>query len=281
MTLNLTIISTWGIWQSSDHRLVDTATSMPLDNFSVKHVLLRCPDGSALLAYAGAGRVGDVDLSNWIREMLRGESRTLDQSFILIRENATRDLAPLLRGQNIYHMFSIGAFLTERPWAIQIRNFNVTSGRPDAIVDHFDTVAKQIDGPGQGFIFGDFNAVTRQDHDKLMVAATRKPRRPRDFRNLLASINRRAAETPSGKKTVTPHCVTTYVAPKGEPFESEFHDAAGAPAPPVVPTLLFGIDTTDIQRALLDSQDHGGASLQHEVERAGKESVVPKNRLRR
>src|SRR5712691_6613249 len=153
MTLNLTIVNTWGIWQCSDHRLVDPATGELVDNYSIKHVILRCPDGAALLAYAGAGRIGSLDLSDWIRETLRGESRTLDQSFILIRENATRDLAPLLRARGIHHMFSIGVFLAGRPWVVQIRNFTAQAGVLNGTtLDHFETVAKEITDVGQGFV---------------------------------------------------------------------------------------------------------------------------------
>jgi hypothetical protein len=58
MTLNLTIVSSAGVWQCSDHRLVELdprsgQVVRVIDDFSVKHVIFRCPDGSALLAYSG------------------------------------------------------------------------------------------------------------------------------------------------------------------------------------------------------------------------------------
>jgi hypothetical protein len=49
-------------------------------DYSIKHAIFRCPDGVALLAYAGQGRINSLDLSDWLRETLRGETRTLDQS---------------------------------------------------------------------------------------------------------------------------------------------------------------------------------------------------------
>ncbi len=279
MTLNLTIVNSAGIWQSSDHRLVDQDTLKLLDDFSIKHVNLRCPDGAALLAYAGIGRVGAVHLSDWIRETLRGESRSLDQSFMLIRENASRDLGRLLKRKGIRHMFSIGAFLQGRPWAVQIRNFNLEGGLFGPVLDHFETIAKEITGPGRGFVFGDPAAIRPQDQEKLMALAARKPRRPKEFRDLLASINRRAAQTKSGARTVSPHCVTTYIPPAGEPFESEFYDVKGAPRPLVIPVLLFRIDLTEMQRALL-GQSNKEAAASHDIERAARDAVSPKNRLR-
>ena len=108
------------------HRLTDPRTGRIVDDDVVKHVFLRCSDGAALLAYAGIGRLSGVEISDWIRETLRGESRTLDQSLILLRENATRDLGPQLKGR-MHHMFSIGAFLNGVPWFVQIRNFHALS----------------------------------------------------------------------------------------------------------------------------------------------------------
>lgn len=249
MTLNLTIANRWGIWQSSDHRLTDAKTGKVVDDYSVKHLILRCPDGAALLCYAGIGRVNGLDLSDWLRETLRGETRSLDQSFILIRENATRDLAPLLRTQNIQHMFSIGAFLKANPWVVQIRNFGPRGG---AVLDHFDTVAKQIDEAGLGFSWGGgANVLASGDGELLATAANKKPRTPKEFRNLLASINRRAARTKSGQKTISPSCVTSYIPPAGEPADLEFHESKGAPKPMVIPLLLFGIDLSEMQRTLM------------------------------
>ncbi len=256
-----------------------------MDDYSIKHVILRCPDGAALLAYAGAGRINSLDLSDWLREILRGESRTLDQTCIHIRENATRDLAPLLRAPNIQHMFSIGAFLQGRPWVVQIRNFDPLAG--GIILNHFDTVAKEISHAGQGFIFGgDPGAVVPSDQKRLMTIAAKKPRHPKDFRKLLASINYRAAASKAGR-SISRGCVTSYIPPAGEPFESEFHNTTGGPRSMIVPMLLFGIDLTEIQRTLMPTASLSSSSEtelalnQTAVEQAGKRSVLPRNRLRR
>src|SRR5688572_18219821 len=106
MSLNLTIINHFGIWQCSDHRLVNTVTMRLEDDESIKQVQMRCRDGTATIAYVGIGRLGRVQIFDWIRETLRGESRTVDESLILLRENATRDLGPYLRGRRLHHMFT-------------------------------------------------------------------------------------------------------------------------------------------------------------------------------
>jgi len=274
MTLNLTIVNEWGIWQCSDHLLSD-------GTHSIKHAIIRCDDGVALLAYAGVGKEGLVHISDWIRETLRGQSLSLDQTFLLIRENATRDLAPQLRARGWYHMFSIGAFLAGRPWAVQIRNFlaNNPLGPFGLVLDRFENVAKDMTGTGQGFMFGPPDSLTLPDLKLLSVIGTRKPRKPKDFRNLLAAMNRRASRTSVGKNKISAACVTTYIPPAGEPAEVEFHDAAGVPSRlshRVVPTLLFGIDVSEMARVL-------PGRLQDDafVEQAARTAVTTKNRLRR
>ena len=99
MTLNLILINQSGIWQSSDLRLIDPRTGYLMDDFSVKHVTLRCTDGTAVVAYTGVGSVGGVHISDWVRQILRGESRTVDQSLIFLRERATEDLGPIVNGR--------------------------------------------------------------------------------------------------------------------------------------------------------------------------------------
>src|SRR5262249_17221605 len=106
MTFTLTLINRHGIWQSSDLRLTDPRSGASVDEYSCKHVALRCADGSALLTYAGLGRVHGVHLSDWLREFLRGENRSLDQTVQLIRQRASEDLGRVAR--STHHMFVIG-----------------------------------------------------------------------------------------------------------------------------------------------------------------------------
>src|SRR4051794_4115793 len=97
MTLILTIVAPWGVWQSSDHRLTDVQPGGRIvgarPNYSIKHVTIRCNDGGALVGYTGLGRVNGADVSDWLRRQLRGESRSLDETLILIRERADKYLA--------------------------------------------------------------------------------------------------------------------------------------------------------------------------------------------
>ena len=63
---------------------------------------------------------------------------------------------------------------------------------------------------------------------------------------------------------------------------------AAAPAPLVVPMLLFGIDMTEVERTAMRQTatlrglpDRTEALFQQESEQAAKRAVIPRNRLRR
>ena len=103
MTLNLTIVAPG----ASGNLLTNRVTSG--NDESVKQLIIRCTDESALVAYAGMGLYKGVELSDWIREFLRGETRSLRDTLILLRDRATQDLGSELRARQWRHMFTVGA----------------------------------------------------------------------------------------------------------------------------------------------------------------------------
>jgi len=284
MTLNLTIVNQWGIWQASDHRLTHPGSGRTLDESSVKHVQLNCVDGTALIVYCGAGRIGSVTISDWIVETLRGEQRTVDSSLVLLRENATKDIAPHMLHVGLPHMFSIGAFVRGQRWVAQIRNFPYKGGVQGPVSDSFVTIARNFsDQPGQGFWFGTPGLVSKSQESKLMSIARRKPRHPEEFEKLLAKFIATAAKTSVGRRTISASCVTSFITPDGSPGHSTFHGEKGVHGnkPMVIPSLLFGIDVTPMLRGVLSNVLHmkNGAPTPP-VESAGRAAVAPRNRLR-
>jgi hypothetical protein len=275
MTLNLMVINRSGIWQSADMRLTNPQSGRREEDHSVKQVVLRCTDGTAVVAYTGVGSVGRVQTSDWIRQVLRGESRTVDESLIFLREQATKDLGPIVDGR-YHHLFTIGAFLAGRPWAAQIRNFEISSGSVGPATRNFTTVAMPVGDAGAYFALWN-PCVVKSDLRTLNRVAGVTPRKPNQFSRLLAAINRRAAAASAGY-SVSPHCVTTYVPPEGESCEQEVHDVKGATTPVIIPFLLFGIDMTDAQRHIAQAMNSG---VIPEMDQIWQESVIPRNPLSR
>src|SRR6266481_54814 len=87
----------------------------------------------------------------------------------------------------------------------------------------------------------------------------------------IALLDRRSAATEAGRRSISPHCVTSYVPPTGEPFESEFHDAKGANSALTIPMLLFGIDTTEMQRNVMTALHASWVDCQQSVLGGGRQ----------
>ena len=257
MTLNITIVAPWGIWQCSDLRLTRWPSGEVVDDYSIKHVAARCTDGTALISYTGLGRVGRDSVSDWLRRTIRGESRTVDETLIFIRENATSKLCRAAANLGIRHTFIVGAFLAGRPWAVAVTNMSPDRPLESPPVPEFNTSAIMVGSPRRpmAFVTGARDAVGPEDMALLDRISTRRPKRPIDYRRLLAEINRRASKQRPFGKLITEACVTAYIPPTGEPFEHETH-WWGLTQPSIqrqIPSLLFGIDLTELTKVMTDN----------------------------
>ena len=117
MTLTLMLVAPWGVWQCSDFRL--TRSGRYVDDWSIKHVSVRCLDAAALITYTGAGWVKGFDTSIWLAKQLEGEALSLKETLQLIRTEAS---SQRVRGGSKFHAFIIGAFTEEKPVAYSIEN---------------------------------------------------------------------------------------------------------------------------------------------------------------
>ena len=286
MTLNMTIVAPWGIWQSADRRLTNPSTGKVEDDASIKHVAVRCSDGTALITYTGIGRVHDVPTSDWIRHLIRGENRTVDQTLIMIREAATSTFPAIAPGFEL--TFNIGAFLGKRPWAAVITNRQLNG----SVQTRFETSAIQVDQHNPGvMITGTRLAVSAADSSLLTKAARNKPKRTRFYHELLAGVNLRASSHPTYGRLISPTCITVHMPAKGEPVNFRSHDPTAAATNQRgggIPIVLFGIDMTEISSLVTENLLQRQASVvldeaeaSRRREEVAKQSVVPGNLLKK
>ena len=288
MTLAITLVTPNGVWGSTDHRLTTYPGGKLVTDSSVKHVVIRCPDGSALVSYTGLGRVGSLDVSEWMRGVLRGESRTLDETFVDLRQQATARLGAEAKVANVFHVFLAGAFLGGRPWAVEIKNLRPPSAFwSSGIRAEFETAAisvadSAVMGAGSGW-----DAVSAKDRELLKKISNRKPHNPEDFMRLLGDINRRAADQiRSGSRTVSRACSVVFMPPEGDGVRCEWYgpEEERHLAPKGFSQILFGIDLGEMVRPVLNNfQDLregriSGEAFDRRIEEAGKNSVKPRGR---
>jgi hypothetical protein len=277
-----------GVWCSTDHRLTAYPTGKLITDTSTKHVLLRCTDGAALVAYTGLGRVGKLDVSAWLRGVLRGESRTVDESLIDLREQATARIGRQAQIKRVPHAFVAGAFLGDRLWAIEIRNVrSVQDLEAGRIQPRFETAAFEVTEAGVVRAGGGAQAVGRDDLVQLEELASRRPRRATDFMKLLGDVNRRAAESGRrGAKTVSKSCTVVFMPPSGEGVEVEWYGPENErpQAPSAISHVHLGIDLAEVMAGMQEQMRlHAEGDLSEEELHkrwidAGNRAIKPEDR---
>ncbi len=119
MTFNISIISRYGLWQMCDHRL-----SSNTNDDSLKHVRFHAKDGKGLLTYSGIGSVEGQDISKWVRKLLRGEERNIEEHMHLLLAASNKHLTEICQKNPAVcpHTFSLVAYIAEQPVMIIITN---------------------------------------------------------------------------------------------------------------------------------------------------------------
>jgi hypothetical protein len=273
-TLNLMIVSRWGIWQWSDHRLSEpppNPAAAPLTDFSIKHLVVRCRDGGALVTYCGLGRLpgsDEQDVSDWLRVQIRGDYGTVDQTCERVRERASVLLAGPAAALNLPTVFLIGAFRGGRPLLIYVSNQD-----GDQLLDTFYLRRRAVaDDEALVAVAGHHQAVSQEHMDLLARVANKKPRKQDDFARLLAEVNAQASRHGRG---ISKHCVTSYMPPGIDGIQSTSHGWPSGARAVQVPFVALGVDFTESGKLLIDSLLRGAAIAQEELDAAMRRAVTP------
>jgi hypothetical protein len=246
----MTIVAPWGVWQCSDHRVswIKGRKVVRTEDDSFKHIQVSCRDGVALVTYAGLGAIDkDIYISDWTRRQLRGQTLTVDQSLIQIREEATAKFGRRAAAAGVHHAFVVGAFLQGVPWLAAIWNMRWPPGSPP--VDHFETQALSAEDEPRLLVFGKGGeAIGSEDQALLKRITQHRPKRPEDCSQVLADVHRRAKRSKyPARHTISEQCTTTFMPPSGEGLQTKIHwNPPGRPLFPLVPQLLYGVDLTEL-----------------------------------
>jgi hypothetical protein len=222
---------------------------------SAKHLVVDCSDGWVLLTYTGLGLVrGGKHVSQWAREVLRGQVRTVDQTLVDFSEQAIAKIGRDAKQLGVKHVFLVGAFVQGEPRAALITNVPESPVRPDDVERTFRIVRVAqpvvlVGGSGQD---------TLSDGDRTMLAniAGRRPRDPVSYMKLLGDVNRRAAQQqPERTRSVSLSCTVVFVPPEGVPVKHEWYGPANERPdnPSVFSHIAGGIDLDEIVQPMMDS----------------------------
>ena len=274
MTLNISVISEHGIWQSSDHRLSAPGT-IPNDT-AQKQVIIRGSDGTALVSYTHGSMhlIPGGHLAHWIRRVLRGSTGTVDSFLIELRKEATAELP-----HDSLIGFAIALRAGGQRWGVEITNLQEDGSVGPSFVTrgthHEDTVVG---------VSGYRKALQDADIEQLHQIAMRTTKYPRAMAGALAALNYRVSMRASSAETISPTCTVIYSPPENEPFET-FHLDWSRPAHrretggEQVPMVLFGVDLTEIVNVMLRPEFRPGTAIDtylfsKQVEEAARRSVL-------
>lgn len=271
MTLIITAIKKDVVWQASDNRI--SVNRKYRDDNSVKQLIIQYPEGTALLAWAGLAEIPDKNrtkTTQWVCEILRGETRGLRATLEQIRDRASQEISN-------YHLliFSIAAFINKNPYY-----FEITNG-PYPLKKNFTLYTEVVINP-KAFIGGgggDHLAYSKKSEELLLKMLT-KSGKPFDFENLLAVINKRISEHCSNcTATISPSCVTVFVDSSGKSSQPKGHGGKSEIGKGlVVPHVLLGIDTSELMKAMLNSAKLPPEEFRKEWEKATISAITPRVR---
>lgn len=245
-----------GVWQSVDMRVTN---GRDVDDQAPKQVHVQCVDGTLLLAFTGLAEAEGLRLTDWIRETLRGEHRTIEGHFAHLIERANRDIAngPLRGNGLIIHgvaMHGTGLHPDPSnvppqpgtPYVFETSNLQRHPDGSQSVTDNFTYSAFCVEEPM--FLAGGsgLGGLQSEDHDLIQRAIRYRPKHIKDYNGLLATLNRRVA---SRVPSVSPWCRTVYMPTTGVPLRGRLHldpSNAAPERPAMVPGLAFGIDFTDM-----------------------------------
>lgn len=269
MTLIISLINKSHIWQSADNRI--SINGQFHNDDSIKHISIRTPDGSALVAFTGVAELDSVKTIDWIKEVLRSETRTLMDSFNLLSSKLSQEMKAQSKPGPL--LLSMAIFSGGRAFYGEITNIKKDIR---AISSDFKTTIMEVDR--SMFFVGGSGAkyITKNDIDNLLSLAEIE-KKTDEVHEFLANLNKKVAKSCS--ETVSESCITVDMPASGEPISSKMHEMGGFQEHPV---LFLGIDLTEITKALNtrmnDKHNKSSEHWDHVFQEAADRAIKPRKK---
>jgi hypothetical protein len=124
VTLTITVVTRQRIYQSADFRLINWNDGSYSDFETQKIIPFVKSEFVASVCFAGVGRVGEVDLGEWLDSLIANFPRngSFDQ-FLEQLTSADEFLPRITDSQKRRHTFSVGAFVRTQPQFALVSNF--------------------------------------------------------------------------------------------------------------------------------------------------------------
>jgi hypothetical protein len=201
-----------------------------------------------MIAYAGIGKVNEMQISDWVRGVLRGKKRNLVDHLSVLREAATRKLLPESKEIRTPHTFSIAVYKNGQAMLYVITNRIIQDDR-HKIADEFnwwsvvlpDTRNRFIiNVEGQGAL-----AVSKTEGQDLITKTIRrrvaKQSLGKNVGAVLAYLNAKASRDERSKGLVSQSCMVTYLASPKHCLDHWYFGWDTTAEKPILQTVVGGL----------------------------------------
>ena len=283
MTFVLCIATARSTWIVADTRLSGARTR----DDGVKVLRLETVDGHALVGYAGLGTTArGVQPSDWMANVLRSRSHTVEESLSVIAEAAKaqipRHLATFHKhGPIVEHHIIAAALVNGVP---RVYSMGIAADIPGKRVGFW--ASRHINGPGTPHPFQDYQRDLRMCMAGTGSNVLQKPDAPKGWRralirlvkardrdalsadavashlaNLCFMVHRHEMPENGRAKTVGDRCVVAWLE-TGKPGGHAMYKAGRRePGTPFIPTIVRGIDVLAPARAFFRMVEKHGMNI--------------------
>lgn len=246
MTLNITLVTQWGIHQSADYRLMDVDLKKQTSNNSPKLVQLNYFSILINITYCGIGRWRNQDTSYWLKKWLSHEfteNRSFEDVINTIKTKGTNWLVEISNYAGVIypHTFIVTAFIKNKPQIAFISNFErLDSSQPIKLTTTLQ-ISSTIIHRNRVFITGIKNAVNSEDV-QLIRSLGAPPVNISEIQRIIALVNSRAAKNRNSQGAISDSCWVYSNLPGGASEGKCFGKVDGKLTPII---LSNGIDLLD------------------------------------
>jgi len=218
MTLNMTLVAPYAIYQCSDFQLSVWNTQKQkydeLPYVCQKQIFVNSFDWSATVTFTGLGSTRTIKVDKWLADQVI--SLPMDASYNdLIKRLFTA--TAWLRGvpeKDRRHTFIVTGFIGTAPIITLVSNFEDLDGA-QLNTPKNDLFRSEKRPRNPRLVLTGWKQAVRKEDRLLLRNQIRRNILPQDFHDLLAKVNVRSAESDEAESTVSKACFTAHLLPDG------------------------------------------------------------------
>ncbi|MHB8576203.1 MAG: tetratricopeptide repeat protein [Dehalococcoidia bacterium] len=222
MTLNITLTSRSVIYQCADFRLTDLRTDRPWqerhdgglrDFLAQKLIVVQRFHWSAVIAFAGIGHTGNVDVSEWLTEKLTQIPQEASFETLIAALTSADSWLGALSSDRRRHTFSIGAFVGSQPVGALVSNWESLHARAQQVAGPRLAVSRFKPGKPRLLVAGSGARSVTEVERAALIALLRTDPPPVQMYEALAALNARVA---ARDHHVSVACFTAHIRRVGD-----------------------------------------------------------------